>query len=209
MLNEDQLISGIKKTIENAKSLLDDASFLYKNRRYARAYTLFQLSIEEAGKCLILYNSILRLFQGEVINRKHLKKYGYFDHKSKTKESLKLELTALLLFKDRSNDISKLLTNLVNEEKLIKNRNNKKNESLYVSLDDREFMSPYDSITKKEVDDIAEIALIRVKVAETFSTESIKDIDKIKFLAKEIQRIESDPKLESEFQKKISKWIND
>ena len=209
MLTDNQIVNGIKKTIENAKSLLEDASFLFQNGRNSRAYTLYQLSIEEAGKSLILYNSLLRFYQGETIDDKHLRKFGYLDHKSKTKESLKLELTALLMFKNNGNDITELLTNLTEEEKIIGLRNDKKNESLYVTLKGINFISPEEVIHKKEVEDIGQIALIRVKVAETYSLESIKDLDKVKYIANEIQKIENDPKLENEFRQKLDKWIND
>jgi AbiV family abortive infection protein len=55
LLDDNNLIEGIRKCIINAKSLIDDALLLKEHGRFARAYTLFQLSIEELGKSSILY----------------------------------------------------------------------------------------------------------------------------------------------------------
>ena len=211
MLNEQKLISGLTKTIENAASLFNDATLLTENERYARAYTLFQLSIEEAGKSLILYNCILEFFQGKEIDKNHLDKKGYRDHKSKTKESLKLELTALLLFRDsgNGNDISDLLDELVKDSKSINQKNNQKNASLYVSLIGSNFIAPNESISKSDVSKIAETALIRLKLIEAYSKEVLNNLDRTKKLADGLKNIENDPKLELEYKEKINKWINE
>ena len=209
ILTDQQLAIGIDKTLKNAKALLDDANFLLENKRYARAYTLYQLSIEEGGKCLILYNSILSYFQGEEINEESLKKSVYYSHTIKTKESIKLELAAILLFKNSGHEIGTLLKNIGKERESVKSRNNKKNESLYVELIDGVFFSPLESISIDDVENIADLALIRIKMAEMFASKAINDIDKMKFTAGELKKIMNDPKLESEYQEKINRWIND
>jgi AbiV family abortive infection protein len=50
---------GIIAANANAKSLLEDATLLFKNERYARAISLAILSIEESGKPTILRSILL------------------------------------------------------------------------------------------------------------------------------------------------------
>lgn len=51
-ITESLLIDIAQKSLENAKSLIDDALLLKQHERFSRAYTLFQLAIEEAGKSI-------------------------------------------------------------------------------------------------------------------------------------------------------------
>lgn len=58
-MTEAQIRLGIPNIIDNAESLYSDACFLQENGRMERAYTLFQLFIEEIGKALMLVGAIL------------------------------------------------------------------------------------------------------------------------------------------------------
>lgn len=53
---------------ENANELMEDAIILYKNKRYARAFYLAQISLEEFGKLNKLYAQALRLYNKEKVN---------------------------------------------------------------------------------------------------------------------------------------------
>src|SRR5262245_39384520 len=49
-LSIEQAAEGIRRALENARSLLADAELLVEHRRWARAASLAILAIEEAGK---------------------------------------------------------------------------------------------------------------------------------------------------------------
>lgn len=55
----DQIKIGIPKIVENAEELYKDADILLSNNRIERAYSLFQLSIEEIAKAFILSNALI------------------------------------------------------------------------------------------------------------------------------------------------------
>lgn len=54
MLAYKELKNGFDLALENARDLFDEAKGLAIFEHYSRAYTLYQLSIEEVGKCIIL-----------------------------------------------------------------------------------------------------------------------------------------------------------
>jgi AbiV family abortive infection protein len=58
-MDRTEYLNGINKSLDNASELYDDAEILFKLKRYPRAYTLYQLSIEEIGKVSIIYNFLL------------------------------------------------------------------------------------------------------------------------------------------------------
>ena len=48
----EQLHNAFDLTLSNAKQLKEEADTLYVFEHYAMAYTLYQLAIEEVGKCI-------------------------------------------------------------------------------------------------------------------------------------------------------------
>jgi AbiV family abortive infection protein len=57
--NESELLIAVSKSISNSEDLISDADLLQDNNRLARAYTLYQLALEEAGKAMDIYCSLL------------------------------------------------------------------------------------------------------------------------------------------------------
>ncbi len=55
LMNEKELSTGAIHSLINSFNLFHDAMILSVLGRYSRAYTLVQLSIEEAGKALMLH----------------------------------------------------------------------------------------------------------------------------------------------------------
>lgn len=55
--NEKDLLIAVSKSILNSEDLISDADLLLDNNRLARAYALYQLAIEEAGKAMDIYSS--------------------------------------------------------------------------------------------------------------------------------------------------------
>lgn len=58
-LSDDQVALGMHLCFCNAKELLEDAELLKKNRKYARAFSLAVLSLEELAKVPMLANTLL------------------------------------------------------------------------------------------------------------------------------------------------------
>jgi AbiV family abortive infection protein len=53
-ISKKQLLQGMNLALKNARSLLKEARLLTKNRAYSRAFALCVLSLEEAGKVVLL-----------------------------------------------------------------------------------------------------------------------------------------------------------
>jgi AbiV family abortive infection protein len=58
-LDKEEIKKGINKCYNNSKLLLDDADLLLINNRFARAYSLYILCIEEIQKTNILFRILL------------------------------------------------------------------------------------------------------------------------------------------------------
>lgn len=98
MLAYKELKNGFDLALENAQDLFDEAKGLAIFEHYSRAYTLYQLSIEEVGKCIILLRALIEGSLGVNIDYHYLKSLGYFDHQSKTRTSLGAESVMLKFF---------------------------------------------------------------------------------------------------------------
>lgn len=173
MLAYKELKNGFDLALENARDLLDEAKGLAIFEHYSRAYTLYQLSIEEVGKCIILLRALIESSLGVNIDHHYLKSLGYFDHQSKTKTSLVAESVMLKFFeKSTGQDITELLKELKYDAQHVKDINALKNKSLYVGFNGNKFVAPKSVITKEMVDDIAFKADIRIHaIIPMFPTE--------------------------------------
>ncbi|MFJ7510034.1 AbiV family abortive infection protein [Peribacillus simplex] len=94
------------KIFENACELIDDASLLFDNQKYARAFMCAQISVEEFGKLPTLITVALDIHNGVKVDWKKLNK-KLRDHKQKTISSY---LTQMLMEKILYNfDLEKLM----------------------------------------------------------------------------------------------------
>jgi len=121
-MTEEKILQGLPKIIENAQALLSDADFLFDNQRFERAYSIYQLSIEEIAKAFHLINVIIfdDLLLADVQNsiRKVFK-----DHKFKSRKSVGMQYLLISYFKD---------INLDTYERLV-HENFKEYESIEIS----------------------------------------------------------------------------
>lgn len=172
--NYEQLHHAFDVTLDNAKQLQEEAYILYVFEHYARSYSLYQLSIEEVGKCIIFLTALLYLLKGKMVDEKLLMDLGFRYHQKKTLGSLGAEKILLDFFQKYSNtDLSVLYEDLEWEQKNINVTNDLKNNSLYVSIIDETFQTPKDLITKEMVEEIAFKADLRIKgVGPMFPNES-------------------------------------
>ena len=175
MLAYKELKNGFDLALENARNLYNEAKGLAIFEHYSRAYTLYQLSIEEVGKCIILLRALIEGSLGVNIDSHYLRLLGYFDHQSKT--SLGAERVMLQLFeKSTGHDITEFLKELKYDAQHVKDINALKNESLYVGFNGNKFVAPKSVITKEMVDDIAFKADIRIHaIIPMFPTEEQLD----------------------------------
>jgi len=155
-VNENIKISEIKKgielSIENSFELISDAEILYENERYARAYSLSQLALEELGKSIMLFDFYhnLQADDRKTFDFKTFRR-NFRDHKWKTYESIFIEL----LMKGNSKSPEFKTVALENFKKIQKNKkghfDNLKNQSLYVSLLNDKFKKPNELFKKEKV----------------------------------------------------------
>lgn len=200
-LDDETLEKGYQLTFDNAKQLIHDADTLKKFERYQRAYTLYQLAIEEIGKCRILWKAIIDYYQGKQISEKYLKKNGFFKHEDKTQQSLISELSAIWLYEHSSGKkLEKMKRQIANDHKNVSDINLLKNRSLYVDIEKSDFLSPTQAITKKMTEEIERKAKIRFKSEEPI----MKPLTEMKKTAQSIKNLDHDPeKLKS----LLSKYI--
>ena len=164
MLSYNELKNGFDLALENAKELFQEAEGLAIFEHYSRAYTLYQLSIEEIGKCIILLRAVIDGSKGLDIGYSYLKSLGYFDHQSKTRCSLGAERVLFKLFeKSTGYDCSELLKNVELGVGKVNETNMLKNNSLYVGFVGDKFVSPKTVITKEMVDEISVTADLRIR----------------------------------------------
>lgn len=81
-LTLEQLIAARNKMIKNAKELYEEATILYENGRFARAYFLLGIANEELGKYLWATSAAIDLVTGNIDWKRFWKNIR--DHKEKT-----------------------------------------------------------------------------------------------------------------------------
>ena len=187
-MNKEDYFDGILKSLSNATDLFDDAEILYNQKRYPRAYTLYQIAIEELGKASLIYSFILYKNYHDIGEQRNFKK-EFLSHKKKTSSSIGIDV--LLAFHIPEKELkSKIMHQVYEQEKNIDNLNELKNSSLYTDMRKGEFLLPKQVITEKLTSDIQFIAKIRLNVARQFYQIGIDNFDKLQESAKNINEQE-------------------
>jgi len=192
-LSIEEIEIGIKKALENAEDMIKEGDLLYKSDSYSRAYTLYQLATEEIGKSRILFSLIMNFKLGNSIDFKDLNK-DFIHHQTKSKSAIIFEMTALLVMhssgdesaEERKKKFFKSLDNLQKESENINKLNNHKNDSLYIGVVDKKFVSPKDIITKEMAGKLRTNSLIRLEASKTILKGMLNDIDNLVKGIKEI-----------------------
>lgn len=187
-MKDQELEKGFNLTIENAKSLIEEGKILKANGYYARAYTLNQLALEEAGKATLIYVAILNYYQGVSIDDNYFKTQKFYDHERKTKAALSEFLIVINRYEKSTNNKMKALKNAItkyeNDTTLL---NNAKNNSLYVFIESDSFQNPVTFISEKNVSDIEFMAVCIVESVSLI----LEPLDKMKSAALNIIEIEN------------------
>jgi len=146
----DTFLTGAAYSLCNSFDLFNDGILLLRNGRLCRAYTLFQLSMEEAGKTMLLLDGfvIFKIYE----NVKGLKDFKnlnnnyalldkvFYNHPEKMKYAMKHELRILNGFIKHFNTspgagISHQRDQLEEDLKIVNELNNMKNYSLYTFVE--------------------------------------------------------------------------
>jgi AbiV family abortive infection protein len=179
-MTENQIKLGIPKIIDNAESLYSDACILDKNGRKERAYTLFQLSLEEIGKALMLVGILMfeDIENDEVQNKI---KNNFKNHERKSNISIGLDSFLWEFIKTKNPEkYEKMVFESFKEHDSVKFINERKNKSLYVSFNGNKYFSPSESISIEDVKKIKTKAGFRVFLGKELFRAIIKNIDDIK-----------------------------
>lgn len=184
-MNDTELENGLKLTLKNAQQLIEEADGLVVFERYSRAFTLYQLGTEEIGKCIILFKAIIDYYNEFTIDLDYLRENGFFDHKEKTKESLKVELLVIESFEKHIGSETGFKQKIIEDFNNTSQINDNKNNSLYVSINDDIFKSPDDLITKEMVNELWLLSKIRLEGIKPF-IRTLTEMKEIAKVAKEL-----------------------
>jgi AbiV family abortive infection protein len=184
-LSDEQLIIAIQKSMVNAGELLADANLLHENDRLPRAYTLYQLAMEETGKALRIYGSIILGKLDTEQGRKEFKR-DFTDHIEKAQSARAMMLIVIDSIRRTSPELAmKLYDWTFAEYTDSKTLNDYKNYSLYTSWVDGAYKTPSEVITKDRINYIELMANARFKAARAFTDASIDNIKEVKKYAKQ------------------------
>lgn len=174
----EELIKEIaSKSLINSSSLISDAELLFENKRYQRAYTLYQLGMEEAGKAVA---AVLLLIEG--VNAQNMKLFHdtvMCKHQIKIKKSSFMDIyVAEHFFKKDWDGALKFLKDSVEEN--VDDLNKMKNTSIYTSVVNNGVFIPKDIIGIEQTKAIQFKAITRYSFANAWVTIGLKHLEEIK-----------------------------
>lgn len=189
-ISNENIINGMKKSLNNADSLLSEAFLLQSNKKFARAYTLCQIAIEELAKIQMLFELWIDRINGNTINYKLLND-NFKDHPTKTKISIETEIAFFKLMKEQTGYewIDKLISKGDELLTKVKELNNLKNESLYVSIKNDGFQSPEEIIDEGKYQSISASAFMRQQFFKNMIRVCVEHIEEIAKLIKEDDKV--------------------
>ena len=185
-IGKANLIDGMKKSYSNAEELLNEVYLLQTNQKWARAYALCQLSIEEMAKVPLLFDLLINKINGYPIDYKQMNR-KFKDHSLKTILSIETEIAFFKLYKQQSGAewvdgaIKKGEEFINNIEEL----NDFKNESLYVTIKGNKFQSPNVIIDEEKFQSVYGKALLRKIMFKKLVEGSENNIEEIARMIKE------------------------
>lgn len=144
-----------EKAAENASQLASEARLLFEAGHLARAYYLSHMSLEESAKGAILFGVVNISPPGDELSdiqkllRNHKKKIEFIVNYATT--------NSIELARDVANFLPKLVDHI----------NDLKNNTMYVSLEKGDIVTPNDKIADVDVG-------MHVAVAESFATYLVK-----------------------------------
>lgn len=164
-MSVDELKKGSVYALVNAFQLYGDGLIMDSLGRTPRVYSFTKLSLEEAGKAIMLYELYLlkKMKLPDLENSKRFKLItkGLADHNLKTEYALRFLISKenefIKFHPVKQTKDSPLYNSIENLEDLInkiKSLDTKKNTSLYTSVIDNKFLPPSFSTSKEDITEI-------------------------------------------------------
>jgi AbiV family abortive infection protein len=179
-LDEKILIDAVEKSIRNAEDLILDAELLQKNNRLPRAYTLYQLAMEEVGKAVKIYSSIIIGLPGTEKEKKDFLKL-LRNHIDKAQSARILTFFVVGAVKEHNKELADQLIQWTLEETNDPEMlNDYKNYGLYTSFIDDGYKMPSEVITDGRVNYIEVMSKNRLAVAKAFVMSGLPHLDSLK-----------------------------
>lgn len=184
--SKEAFLIGASYSIYNSFDLYNDGILLLIHGRLPRAYTLFQLSMEEAGKVVLLLDAftIKQVYENSDDKFRKTMPFNNFnerfsktftDHSEKTKYAMMYEKKFMHLFSLSMNPNNSRAFEFKVDEVEIKALNATKNQSLYTSIDSDRFILPKDKITPEHVKNIRWKAHTKVALTKASSVRFLKE----------------------------------
>jgi len=173
--SQDEIKRGIFLALNNAEDLIKEGDLLFENAMVLRAYSLYQLSLEELGKAGQLYDLLLTIKVGIEINWNKVND-EFSSHKEKTKQAIDFEICSIIppLLREKGLKKTKVLQSLkelVQQQTDVFNSNKLKNDSLYLGISVDKFISPKDIITKEMTELLKKDLTVRYNIAKKILTD--------------------------------------
>jgi AbiV family abortive infection protein len=165
----NEIRNGINCCLENSLELISDSELLLINDKYARAYSVSQLAIEEAGKAMMLYE-LYNTLQADGRKDFDFKKFrkNFRDHRWKTYESKIIDL--MMYSQNKTDNMEEYALNNFKEIQKAKSGyyDKLKNDGFYVSLENNIFFKPNQIFHKSEVLKFIEESKAKIEFIEVW-----------------------------------------
>ncbi|WP_052427626.1 AbiV family abortive infection protein [Neobacillus niacini] len=147
---------------QNGKDLLEESKILFFHGKYQRAYTLAHFSTEETSKLPMLNTYMIGIMNNHKYDTNHLLK-------RLRNHTAKIEMYQMILDWDDDFSIEEL-------KSLVTELNDKKNNSIYVSIFDTGYRTPKEEIGKKDAEDMINSASYLLDFHERFVRYTMKEL---------------------------------
>lgn len=160
-----EIIVGIRMLYQNVNSFIEEVNIMNNQTFRPHSYSFCQLAYEELAKIVLLFDMWLDRINNVDINYDSLND-KYFCHKEKTKELISFSINFYNIMKENNhNDLYDKLIAQENKYFLEPGKlTNKKDDALYVNIDNNRFYSPDDRVTKKDFDKLY-LRLLLINIA--------------------------------------------
>jgi len=165
-IEANKIDEGMIKCCNQATQLIRDADLLFENERFASAFSLYQLASEESSKIKILVRLAIEKRSGIIEmdeKRGNYFKKLFYSHKEKTRlgsitDQNFNQLAARINLPNfrEDNEIEKEINNP-------KQLDERKQDGIYVSIGNNEFLSPFEIISEENCLELSKIVVFRHK----------------------------------------------
>ena len=141
---------------------------LFKDKRYSRAYSIFQLATEESAKIKVLIRLALDKLSGKLLTEDDKKLYNkiFTNHVAKNRYAVSTDLEYFKLSQRINLPIARDIKTIVNEINNPKQLDIFKQNGFYVSISHNKFKKPSEIIDKHKCSELKDVVTYRFKFIE-------------------------------------------